>query len=752
MIKLKTRVCITLLIILMLPVTKNGTAQLEKYNVKWDSPSEDSWGSMPIGNGDIGANLWITPDGEIHFYISKIDAFSENGRLLKIGKLSVRFTPNIMKGADFMQELDLESGTIKISGQKNNKNIQLSFWIDANNPVISLDGQSSVPVKAEVVYEGWRNERRELSKDEMSSAYGLTGSPEPVVVTPDVIGSVDDGLFWYHRNNKSIWGKTIEIQALEYANSIKDPLKDRTFGAYVYGNGLIKDSDKKLISKESSKEIQIAVFPFTVQTETVNSLNSEVLEMVKNIEQKSLTQRKKEHINWWQSFWKSHYIFVESSKKSEAVHSMTRGYLLQRFMNASAGRGAVPIKFNGSIFTVDVPRPVKKTFGFDADYRDWGPCYWWQNTRLPYWAMLYSGDFELMKPLFEMYVNALPMAKFRAEKYYKHKGAMYPETMYFWGTWNNENYGWDREGKPDGLSDNKYIRYEWQGAIELTDMMLDYYSFTKDADFLENTLVPFANEILTFYDLHYKRDAKGKIKFDPAQALETYWEGTINPMPEVAGLTQVCNKLLELDEKLLKKAFKQLVGKLQNELPQLPVAEVKGKKVLLPAEVLGPKRNQENPELYAVFPYRQFGVGKPDIEIAINTYEARIHKAVHGWQQDGIQAALLGLKKEAADIVLNNFNTKHKGSRFPAFWGPNYDWVPDQCHGGVNMRALQNMLIQTDGKKILMFPAWPEKWDVEFKVHAPENTTIEGKLENGKLINLKVTPSEREKDIVNYLR
>jgi hypothetical protein len=62
------------------------------------------------------------------------------------------------------------------------------------------------------------------------------------------------------------------------------------------------------------------------------------------------------------------------------------------------------------------------------------------------------------------------------------------------------------------------------------------------------------------------------------------------------------------------------------------------------------------------------------------------------------------------------------------------------------------MLIQTDGKKILMFPAWPEKWNVEFKVHAPENTTIEGKLENGKLTNLKVTPSERKKDIVNYLR
>ena len=171
----------------------------------------------------------------------------------------------------------------------------------------------------------------------------------------------------------------------------------------------------------------------------------------------------------------------------------------------------------------------------------------------------------------------------------------------------------------------------------------------------------------------------------------------------------------------------------------------------MPAEILGPNRNVENPELYAIFPYTHYGLEKPDISLARRTYEIRQHKNHSGWQQDGIQAALLGLTKEASKIVLDNFNTKHKGSRFPAFWGPNYDWVPDQDHGGVNMRALQNMLIQTDGKKIILFPAWPEKWDVEFKVYAPGNTTIEGELKNGKLIGMKVVPENRNKDIINYL-
>ena len=38
---------------------------------------------------------------------------------------------------------------------------------------------------------------------------------------------------------------------------------------------------------------------------------------------------------------------------SDPAFLVSRGYTLQRFIGACAGRGAFPIKFNGSIFTVD---------------------------------------------------------------------------------------------------------------------------------------------------------------------------------------------------------------------------------------------------------------------------------------------------------------------------------------------------------------------------------------------------------------
>lgn len=48
---------------------------VKNLDVIWDTPSESSFGSMPLGNGDIGTNVWTEPNGDILFYISKVNAF-----------------------------------------------------------------------------------------------------------------------------------------------------------------------------------------------------------------------------------------------------------------------------------------------------------------------------------------------------------------------------------------------------------------------------------------------------------------------------------------------------------------------------------------------------------------------------------------------------------------------------------------------------------------------------------------------------
>ena len=731
----------------------NLMQKYEKYNVIWDSQSKDSWGSMPVGNGDIGANVWVTADGELQFFISKTDAFSENARLLKIGK--VKFTPNILSGKDFKQELDLYSGKIKITIGETGQKAALDFWIDANHPAIVIEGKCDVPVTAEVSYEGWRNRRRELTQKEMHSAYGLFGSPDPVYVEPDTVLRRQAELLWCHHNKRSIWKNVLELQALgELTHQLDDPLLNRTFGALVYGKNLNKASDIKLVSSMSDKKFNLSVIVNTEFAENAAVWAQDISDLKMEIEKQSIVKRKQAHDNWWKSFWNRHYLFIDSETQPKETFTVTHGYLLQRYINACGGRGKLPIKFNGSIFTVDVVNDFYSSGvnlkGMDADYRPWGGCYWWQNTRFPYWSMLYSGDFEMMKPLFKMYLDALPLLKYRTRKYYGHDGAFCSETMYSWGTYNNANYGWNREGMPDGLTQNMYIRYYWQSGIELVAMMQDYYFFTGDTDFLNNQLTVFAREILTFYNEHYLKDEAGKIVIFPAQSLETYWEGTINPLPEIAGLKFITERFLKMDKLTSGNPFISLCKTVRNSLPEIPVRQDDdGQQLLSPAQVLTwKKRNSENPELYAVFPCRLCGQGKPNLDIARNTFKKRLHKQFSGWQQNAIQAALLGLTGEAQRMIVHNFGKKHEGSRFPAFWGPNYDWIPDQCHGNVNMRALQNMLVQDVDGKIHLFTALPKEWNVAFKVHAPQNTIIEGKFEDGELKKLIVAPKKRREDVI----
>jgi len=278
-------------------------------------------------------------------------------------------------------------------------------------------------------------------------------------------------------------------------------------------------------------------------------------------------------------------------------------------------------------------------------------------------------------------------------------------------------------------------------------MMLDYYEYTLDERFLKEKVIPLSYELLLFFDNFYKTGPDGKLIMEPSQALETWWDCR-NPMPEIAGLRAITNRLLQLPKEKIPSNIRSFLEEFENKIPPLPTREVDGVKMLAPAERFAQKSNVENPELYAVFPFRLVSFEKPEAELGIQALRHRLDKGNFGWRQDDIFMAYLGLARDVKEYIVGRARAKNPLCRFPAFWGPNYDWTPDQDHGGVLMKALQAMLMQTEGKKIYLFPAWPKEWDVDFKLHAPYRTVIEGKLVNGELLELKVSPEERRKDIV----
>lgn len=723
---------------------------LHRYDVRWKDQSTNSWGSMPIGNGDVGSNVWVTKEGVLNLLISKTDAYSEIGRLLKIGKIEVRFTPNILDAKAFEQELDLQSGTLTIKANKEGKTLQLSCRVDANAPTIHIEGSSSIPIKAEVTNKIWRTSPRPLVGNERHSGYGVTFRDEPFMTEVDTVLQADNAMIWCHENKTSIWQMTLDNQNISAFNQqSSDPLIGQHFGAIVGGKGFTPSDSLTLLMKNASNNFSLHVVVDKSRPASIIAWKTKMKQKLNKSMGQDPVQAKTKHKAWWNAFWNRHYIIVDADDPKEKTFEITQSYLLQRYMNACSGRGSVPIKFNGSIFTVDVQEdlgPAKK--GYDADYRSWGGNFWFQNTRLIYWTMYHSGDAELMKPFFDLYTNALPLAQYRTRKYFGHDGAYFTETMTPWGSYLIDNYGWDRKGKPDGVSDNLYIRYYWLCGLEMSTMMFEYLAYTKDTAYFTSKMAPFIKEIITFYDQHYKRDSLGKLLISPAQSLETFQEGMINPTPELAGLLFNMEKISAHASLFADPRFINACKKLKEAIPAIPIDLKNGNRTIAAGSKLGPRLNIENPELYTIFPFRLYGIDKPELDLAINTFDAREVKLSQGWHQDAIQAALLGKTREAKEMVTRNFLSKHEGSRFPAFWGPNYDWVPDQDHGSVTSRALQNMLIQTEGNKTMLFPAWPKEWNVQFKLHTSGQGVIEGKYTKGKGVKLTRRPKEMEIDVV----
>ena len=733
---------------------------MNQYNVIWDSPSEDYNGSMPIGNGDLAANVWVEPSGDLIFLVSKSDAWSGGNRiaseLLKLGRIRVQLDPPLYsEGATFRQELDLEKGSIRIQaaggGSQGAENLKpetrnlkpkriVSFWIDAHRNVIHVEVESSSACSARVALESWRAEGKWL----------VGGAQKDVILPTD-----GQTIRWYQRNIHSILGETLDVQHLGHlAGTVPDPLINRTFGGLIGGTGWKAADDHTLVSAEPAERHHLRIHALTGQTDTPEAWLTRLEQQRKDSDAVPLDQAWAEHQAWWQAFWNRSYIHITGTPEAEEA---SRAYQLQRWVQAGAGRGAYPINFNGSLFTVDGidghwANPEGTYSG--PDYRRWGGAYWWQNTRLIYWPMLAAGDYDMMMPLFRMYRDMLPLMRERTRHYFRHDGVFFSETMHSWGLQRNNDFGVDN---PSFTAICPYTRWEWQGGLELSAMMLDTYRHTLDAEFAREFLLPIASDVVRFYDQHYPRNNRsgGTLVITPAQALET-WHNAVDPTPEVAGLQVVVRGLLALPDELTTAGQREEWSRFEKELPPIPVGEEEGKKWIKPARIYDDHRNGENPELYTVFPYQTHMVGKPDLEIAMETFHRRRHKDGGGWQQNSIQAAMLGLTDEAERYLITNIRGKVSPrekkhipeSRFPAFWGPYHDWTPNQCHAGVIVTTIQRMLMVTDDRAIRLLPAWPDDWNASFRLHAPYQTVVEGRVEHGEIVDLKVAPESRRKDVV----
>ncbi len=215
---------------------------MNPLELTWDSPSQDSAGSMPIGNGEVGVNFWVEEDGDLLFYISRTDAWSESATLLKLGRVRVSLDPNpFARGLPFEQSLKLGDGEIVVQAGSAGSEVFVRAWVDARHPVVRIEIEGQEDFETAVSLEVWRTE---------PSVAGRTGSKTLIVGPDTIVDELGDQIVWYHRNGHSWWPMSMKHQGLKDLMAHRtDPLLGRTFGGVIAGDGLVKDGDGTLRSR-----------------------------------------------------------------------------------------------------------------------------------------------------------------------------------------------------------------------------------------------------------------------------------------------------------------------------------------------------------------------------------------------------------------------------------------------------------------------------------------------------------------------
>jgi len=779
------RTVVLLLYLLVSTDSAKSADFLDTYNVVWNSQSSNSSESMPVGGGDVGLNVWVE-ENEMLFYIGRSGTFDENNQMLKLGRVRLRLNPNpFSKDGYFRQELKLRQGYIEITGKTAGQACAaIKVWVEIFRPVIHVDIDSDTPISVTAQYECWRNAARQLPGDCRKTRFpcmSLVGYPGKVTMYADHVSHRDNAVLWYHRNNNDdlLFDKEIGQQELEEVkDQIWNPLKNRTFGGLMKGEGMVAagmscgryaNTDFKawrLHSQSPAKRHKLKLYLHTDQSETIEQWNSNLNGLVRTADESDISAWQ-EHQAWWKQFWQRSRLFINFSKPdpNNKAWQVGRNYQLFRYMLGCNAYGKWPTKFNGSFFTYD-PAFVQNKRGVKTetpDFRTWGGgSFTAQNQRLVYWPMLKNGDFDMMPSQFDFYSRALPAAEIRTKVYWGHAGCSFTEQLENFGLPAGSIYGWlgstcrwgRREpGTEKGVQSLGCV-YQFGHQLDFSFMILEYHRFSGRNI---SPYLPFIDSAVTFFDEHYQfrqkqrtgkpLDENGYLVIYPSRACESYVDAK-NPADVIAGLKAVLSRLLELPACYVPDSKKEKYRAMLRRVPPLPLKERNSRPYLAGAESWSRFSVGEIPELYSVFPYGLYGIGRGGLELARYTWTdalmERQKKMKEPWYQGGIFAARLGFTDYAKQVAI--FKLVDSGQRFPAFKDSD-DWAPDHNWLGAGMIGLQEMLIQTVGRKIYLLPAWPKDWNVDFKLHAPYQTIVEGTYQDGKITKLEVTPNSRRKDL-----
>jgi hypothetical protein len=616
---------------------------LSKHDIVYNRPNTNPAYGLTVGNGHTGAMVWN--QNGLTMQVSGVDLSEQSA--YAAGLVNLYSNPGMDTGyTNYQQRLSLYDGT-------------LTTKYDSNRTVTILGSPNSEVMGIHV----------DDARAGVSSVALDLSMWDPATVTNS--GDVPDLNTW----------KTIST----YADSASAGLSRGQTDAGGFGYTLAATVEGAGFTTQvvDGRKVRLNITPtssYTIWITAASRMNApnrdsvgQARNQLSSVKSTGYATTYTNYRNWWHSFWGK--SFVQYSNGSRDADYMENVYYLSTYMIAAGGYGNYPLHFINGVFRAT------------QDNTKWSNAYWYWNQRDVYNSFLASNHTDLMDGFNKLYSRNYNALKSYTQTRYGVDGLWVPETM-----------GWD--GNARGTVGSDYTKNILSTGYEAAYNMYLRYRYTNDQNYLRDVAYPYMRETAKFYSAMLSHDTGDNTYYMAnSNSHETYWN-VRNAITDLAAVRSIFPLTIQASTQL--GLDSGLRAGWQNVLDHLVPYQVANGAYQPHQPPISQTRNNENVSSELIWPYNITGIGFPDYQTAVNTWNQRPFPYGNVWSNDAVQAARLGLGDQAYQGMKTMLQ---KYQNYPNGMTNNTNGVFEYL--GVHLSALNESLMQSYNDKIRVFPAVP---------------------------------------------
>jgi len=482
------------------------------HDVVYHAPAEVGAEGFPIGDGDIGVNMW-TPADHLHFTINKCNTWDDQpaGNFLHWGDPEESNT--ILRHAG---ELEISNGLPSFDWiYQHGFDGRLALdkaetTVKGNAPFCKVRAESFVHATDHVLAVHYRDTTKEsLTRKISLNRWGTRCLGHwYAVISDDTRKGLDGTNVNYRGNFAWITHKTRSLEFVTMATVVGVPVK-----------GKKPHSREVILETPKSKSVDFHVYLTVATTEETSNPARLCRKRLNSAIDKGYTKLQRTHRAWWRDFWSQSFIKIENDYLENL-------WYMNLYVSGSQMRGEYPPMFQSTLFS------------WRGDIRPWQHFYHW-NMQMQTWPLYSANHPELTLCHHKWRRQGLVHAMEDARNTPSGGGAFYTDVC-------------NRLGYQAVTSD---LKKNYTPGAQIALDMFRYYEFTGDKNFLGETAFPVMREVARFYLGIFKKESDGLYHVPRSRPYEGFID-TRDTHTDLAHGKEILLKtaraahILEMDDKL----------------------------------------------------------------------------------------------------------------------------------------------------------------------------------------------------------